>query len=645
MVENNGIKNSKSKTKLEETEEFKSGFTWRSMLALLYSITIFTPAVIWLQLVTLGVGLGGVVSFGTLLLFAELARMSKKPLTTQEAVMIFGPATIAGSAGFINLIYRMWFVKQPLLRVFGINPIDIPRWWAPPPSSLAYEMRTFLSPDVALPFIINLAYWFVNLCSGLFFGLFLREVYIEGERLQFPIQHITVDAITSLTEREETRLTVLAWSMAVGFIYALILYTIPTYSTAAGYPISTIPIPWIDFTLSLQSLFPGIAFGIATDLVVLTHGFVLPTRIVIGMLIGSIARFLIINPLLVNMGLTRWAEEWIPGMDLTKIFQQSTLYFWLSPLIGIGFATGIVPVIWNAKTFMRSIKASFIKPLKYGRISGAPFSPLILISLYIIGCVGALALDIILVPGFPVWLLAIYELLLPFVIGLMSGRMIGLTGQSIDIPHLNNLVILAGIAQGYDKIDAWFLPLSLNPGTGWLKTMKVCQLTRTKISSWVKMNLIAHPIALLMGFIYTTLFWQIAPIPSAIYPAPQITWPIRLMHKCTWISAIRGTEFFNVPMIIYSFLIFGALISITRMIRLPFSMVSVAVGLGSPIPVHVTQVIGLIIGKIIAKFFGEKFFARYKTTISAGVSIGEGIAIVIGVLSALIIKSIWARPF
>lgn len=622
-------------------EEFKSGFTWRSFLALMYSLCVFSPAVIWLDLVTLGVGLAGVIPYCTLFLFAELARMTGKPLTKQEAAIIFGPAATAGSAGFLTLIYRAWLVKQPMLHVFKINPVDIPAWFAPPVTSKVYEMRTFLHSDIFMPVLILVVTWFLGLCGALFFASFLRELYIEGERLPFPIQQITVDAIESLTERRGERIDVLAVSAVLAFMYSFILYTVPTFTSAIGYPIPTIPVPWVDLTLALQLFLPGAALGIATDALVFSQGFVLPANVILGMLAGSFVRFLVINPALVKFGWTKWAEMWTSGMDFTQIFQYSTLYFWLNPLIGVGFAVGIVPILWRARTFVDSFKV-FLKgrsALQEERISGPPFPPLIVASLFVIGCVGALILDVILVPDFPIWLLAIYEMVLPFVVGAAMGRMIGITGQAPDIPYLNQLIILGGVAQGYKKVDAWFLPLSLNPGTMWMTNMKVCQLTRTTIKSWVIASVISYIVALLIGFIYTSLIWQLSPIPSIMYPAPAIMWPIQAMNQLVWIT--RPAEYFDTYFIVISFMIFGALISADRFMSLPFSMASMAVGLNMPIPVILTMTVGFIIGKVFAQIFGKERFNKYRTTIAAGIGLGEGLAIVFGVMAALSAKSIW----
>jgi len=629
----------------EEVTEFKSGFTWRSLLALLYSVCVFTPALMWLQLTVVGAGLGIAISFTTLLLFTELARITGKPITKQEAAIIFGPAATAGSAGFLSLIYRIYFVRHPLLQLFGINSESVPTWWAPPPSSTVWDLRTLIHPDCMYPILVFVAYWFINLAGDIFFGLIGREIFIEVENLSFPIQQIAVDAISTVTERSETRLHVFSWCVQIGFIWGLLLYAIPTYMTVIGKPVSLIPIPWADLTWRIERYLPGAGFGIATDMMLVAAGIVLPPLMVMGMFIGSAARYLVINPFLIHMRLSEWASSeygWNWGMGLIKIIQSSTLTFWLNPLIGVGFAVGLVPTIFHGREIYRSLTSIFQirrKTTLEKRISGPPTPLWVFIFLFSLGCIGAVIADLMLVPGFPVWGLILYEMVFPLIVFLGSGRIVGLTGQEASFPYISRLVI---IATGYQKLDAWFLPLYLNPGTSWLRAFKICQLTKTTSWSWIKATLIAYPVSLLAGFLYTNLFWSIAPIPSSLYPVPGIMWPISIQQHCFWITR---TSFFDLSIILGSFAVFGALTAATQILRLPFSMISVAAGFGVPIPSMTTMLIGLIIGRIIAKIFGEHQFKTYKNTIGAGLSAGEGIAIVLGVAAAIAIKSIFSRPF
>jgi len=629
---------------VEEQVEWKSGFTWRALLALLYSLFVFSPVVIWLQLVTFGVDLGSTVEYCTLLIFAEIAALYGSRITPQEAAIIFGPATVAGSAGFLGLIYQAYFTKSPLLNTFGINPMEIPKWWAPPPTSNVMDLRTFIHPDWLLPITVIVVNHFISYAGTLFFGFLGREIFIENEKLDFPIQKVTADAILTLTERPEDKMYVISWSAFIAFIYGLILYTIPAITRAIGAPVETIKIPWYDFTNIIEIVMPGAAIGIATDAIILASAFMIPVPVLIGMFIGSFIRFIIVNWLLVKFQLSAWATRWTPGMSLVRIYQDSTLYFWLNPLIGIGFAVGIVPLILRYRGFVDSIKVAFgwrRVAISKQRISGPPLSARWMILLFAVGCIGPIIFDLILVPGFPVWILIFFEILLPLIMHLMSGRMIGVTGSDIRIPYIKQMCI---IASGYPKIDAWFLPLTLNPGTGWLKSLKICQLTGTDWKSWIKASLISWPLSLLVGFIYTSILWQIAPIPSEMYPAPGITWPINIMNKCVWIT--RPTAFFSPDVIAYWSIAFGILIFIfNRFLHMPAVMIGVATGMHTPIPMCMTMLLGLIIRLLMTRHLGKRWMDKYRATIAAGITLGEGLAIVIAVSISVAAKATWAGVF
>jgi len=627
----------------ESKTEFKSGLTWRSMLALLYSVVVFSPAVIWLQLVTIGAGLAG-LSYFVLLVFVEYSRIAGKRLTKQEAAIIFGPASLGVGGGyFLDLIYRSYFMQHPIPRLFGIDVRQIPTWWAPPYTINALELRTFIHPVFFTPLIVAIVTFFTSFAGGLFFGILGREIFIEGERLEFPLQQIDATAITTLCERDEQKISIFSWTALIGLIYGIILYTVPTITRALKKPVEILPIPWFDFYDTIERFMPGGALGVATDAIIFASGIMLPPNIVIGMFIGSLIRFLIINPLLVHFGWTDWATRWVAGMTVTKIYQESTLYFWLNPLIGIGFAVGIVPILLRWRMFARIISRNVFKissTIAQKRISGKMFPRIWLIILFLIGCVGAIIIDLLLVPGFPIWALILYEIVFPFIYLLTAGRMIGITGQEASIPYLKQLTILAS---GYPKIDAWFLPLSLNPGTGWLRTFKVAQLTETDPRSYIYTQLIAFPLAVLVSFIYVSLFWKIAPIPSAAYPAPAIQWPVSIMNQCVWIT--RPEKFFHIDWLLASFAIYGGITAVFELIGIPISMVSIAVGLNSPIPVPMTMLIGLIVGMIISRVFGKEWYQANKITLAAGMGLGEGIAIIFGVAGALAITSLWARPY
>lgn len=645
MSEQEVKQSSKNKLKEEEETGFRSGLTWRSMVALLYSLFVFSPAIIWLNLVTTRTT--GEIETGyiptaiiTLLIFSEIAAMQNKPLTKQEAAIIFGPASAAGSAGFLILIYKAYLIRHPLVSVFGLDPSLIPTWFAPSYTSPVFDLRTFNHPDWIAPIMLIIVTWMLGMSGGLFFGLIGREIFIEAERLPFPMQQITAMTIESLTERRTDRMTVLSWAALFSFIYGIILYTIPTITTIARIPIRFIPIPWYDFTSVVEDEWslPGGSFGIATDVIVLASGIVIPTPVVIGMFIGSFGRFFIGNWLLYSYGISEWAKRWVPGMSFTRIYQDSTLYFWLNPLIGVAFAIAIIPLIIRWKVMASSLKALLgLKgevAKKHERISGPPVSKLWMFILFL-SLPAAIAYDLYLVPDFPLWPLILYEIVFPFITLLSAGRSIAITGRGVGFPYINYLTIMIS---GYQKVDAWFLPLTLNPGTGWMQSMKVAQLTRTSITSWIKANVVAYPLALISGYLYMSLFWQMAPIPSELYPAPGIQWPINIMNHLVWIT--RPAKFFQPMTILYWFLGFGAFMAVSEFISLPVSTIGIATGLGVPIPIATTMLIGVMFKTVLSKILGKEWIREYTTTLAAGLGLGESLAIIIGVAISLAMKSV-----
>jgi len=622
---------------------FKSGLTWRSIFACIYMIFVFTPAIIWFRLSIVGVTVGGAVSFCTLLIFVEIARLSRNPITKHEAVILFNLAILASLPAnyFINMIYREYFVLSDIAERFGISEY-VPTWYAPPAESGVWSLRTFLHPAWIMPLSVLIASSVFAMFSGLFFGLLARELYIETERLPFPLQLVNVDAVVTLTERKEDRLAILSYSSIIALIYGALLYTIPTASGAFGNMIRFIPIPWIDFTYEIEKIWPGGAFGVGTDIALLAMGLMLPFRVVISMFIGSLAIFAILNPLMVSLGMTKWATRWTPGMDFSLIWRESTLWFWAGPVIGMALAAGITPILMHPRIIVTALKSIFRSESSKSRerVSGDPPSKWLVIGSFVFGVGGLIALNWWLVPDFPVWALVLFQMIFPFLLMITQVRMLGVTGQSFSPPYLSQLTILFS---GYQKYDAWFLPFQLTPGTWWCTNFKICQLTETKVSSWIKAYLICWPLAMVMVFVYVSFFWRMAPIPSAQFPAPAIEWPVTATYQAIWIT--RPIGFFDPVLIIEFFIGTAVLTALFDFLHLPISMLSVVVGVNTPLPSVFTMFIGAIVGMVISKILGKTWFNRYRATISAGLFLGEGIAVVIGTALALLARAIWMRPY
>ena len=628
----------------EQIEEagLKSGFTWRSLLGGLYALLIFSPAIIWLSLVTVGVHLGAAVPFSTIIFLAEIIRLTGGRLTKNEAIIIFLIASIVGTTPmFIDLIYSEYFVHSPSAAQFNIVE-QIPVWYAPPISSPVWKLRTFLHPDWIAPIAVRFLATILGLIGGLSLGFIAREMFIEEWRLPFPIQQVVVGTVLNVCEREERSLDLFATTAIGGFIYGLILYAVPFVSKAAGYPLSFIPIPWVDFWYHVQMFFPGASFGIATDIMPFVIGLVLSPNVSIGMFIGSFSVYFVANWLLVRFGWTMWATRYTSGMNVARILRESTLTVWACPLIGMGIAAGLVPLLLRprllTRLFRRIIHPSSTRTER--RLSGPPVSSKLVIGAFLLATSGGLLLVWYLVPQSPLWILLPFFFLWSFFSTIVSTMMIGTTGMGFQTPYLKEILIYSSGYQGY---DIWFAPFPIATGTGWVTSFKLCQLTGTTIGSYLKAWVLTWIAAILLSFIFVSSFWAIAPIPSSVYPGVEVMWPVTATYQALWVS--RPPGFFHPDWILYSSIITGLLCIVFHVAKIPLSMLTIAVGAGTAIPVAVTIMIGLLFRQILKKIKGEKWYRENNITIAAGLISGEGVAAVLGAAIAIILKSTWVRPY
>jgi len=591
--------------------------------------------------VTVGASLTASVGFFALILSIELARLYGNPLSKQEAIIIFQSSFLVSmSMTFTGPIYALYFVHSPIAARFGIAE-NIPTWYAPSLSSTVWKTRTFFHPDWIAPLSISLIATALGAIGSIALGLLAREMFIEVEELPFPFQVMMVSGVETLVERERGTLNIFAVSTLIGLVYGLALYGVPFASRAAGTPLSLLPIPWYDFNIELQRYLPGASLGVATDLMVFCGGIVLPLNVVISMFIGSFSVYFLANWLFVHFGLTPWATHWTPGMDISMILRESILYFWACPTIGIAIAAGLVPLIMHPRIISKTLK-SLMHPYSYSseRVSGPLISGKIIASLFIISSLGGTFLVWGLVPTAPLWLLFLLFFGWSILSTLVSSRMLGIAGVGFEAPYINQIAIYAS---GYTGYDLWFAPLPIAQGSGWCATFKICQLAKTTITSYLKAWIAAFALAILTSFIFVSTLWNLAPIPSAMYPGAAIMWPVQATYQALWVA--RPLEFFRPEWILYSAAATGVVAALLEAAHSPISMVGIAAGISQPIPIAMTYLIGAIVAQIFIKLKGKDWWRHYYMNIGAGLVMGEGIAVVSGCAVAMILKSIWISPY
>ena len=73
--------------------------------------------------------------------------------------------------------------------------------------------------------------------------------------------------------------------------------------------------------------------------------------------------------------------------------------------------------------------------------------------------------------------------------------------------------------------------------------------------------------------------------------------------------------------------------------------ISIAAGMAVNIPSALAMLVGSAIAQVATRIFGKSRFNEYKLILVAGLGMGQGIAVVIGVCIALVFGSMWVLPY
>jgi hypothetical protein len=379
-------------------------------------------------------------------------------------------------------------------------------------------------------------------------------------------------------------------------------------------------------------------------------GFVLPFPVVVGTFISSVLAYLVANPFLQHYGIL---HSWTQGIDLTQTQLVNYFDFWLSfGSIGSSVAVafiGIVSVIralMGKKTELSS-SSPRRKTLPVGR-GDIPIWASLLV--WFIGCTGFIAMTHHLVPGFPVWILCAFGYLWTPLYSYINARMAGLAGTHISIPYLKEASFMM---TGYQKVDIWFAPIPLNDYGSMAQQFRTVELTRTKFTSIIKVELLIIPIMFICSFLFWSFIWKLAPIPSATYPYAAKMWPVAGQSQILWMTANRhgeGNVLLSAVNLNYilagagtSFALYGLVWLAGLPILLFYGLVN---GLIAQPFAAIPMFVGAMLGKYyFAKRYGEENWRAYAPVLVAGYYCGMGLIGMGAVAIALLSKSISALPF
>jgi len=646
----------------EEEEPFIDGFGWNTIIGALFIGIIMMPGAIYLSLVA-GQGIGPAAEWVTIILFMEVARRSYQTLKKQELYLLYyiGGALTANFAGialaggiFSVLVWNNYVLHTPLAQAFGITQ-NVPNWVVPQMGSDALIQRTFMHPDW-LPAVGLLLFVYI---FGRFqyFGLgyVMFRITSDMERLPFPLAPIAAEGATALAEssnqHEGWRWRIFSIGAMIGVGWGTIYVLIPTITGLIfAQPIVIVSNPWIDLTANTQKILPAAQAAIGTDLGTVLVGFVLPFPVVVGTFISSVLAYLVANPILYHMGIL---NHWTQGIDLTQTQLVNYFDFWLSfGSIGSSFAVAFIGIISVARALMGkktelSSSSPRRKTLPVGRGDIPIWSALLI---WFVGCTGFIAMTHYLIPDFPVWILCAFGYLWTPLYSYINARMAGLAGTHISIPYLKEASFMM---TGYQKVDIWFAPIPLADYGTMAQQFRTVELTRTKFTSIIKVELLMIPIMFICSFLFWSFIWKLAPIPSATYPYAAKMWPVAGQSQVLWYTANRQGESnvllsaVNLHYILAgagtSFALYGLVWLAGLPILLFYGLVN---GLIAQPFAAIPMFIGAMLGRYyFAKRYGAENWRAYAPVLVAGYYCGMGLIGMGAVAIALLSKSISALPF
>jgi hypothetical protein len=646
---------------------YEEGFTGRVVAGAIFILLFMMPGSIYLGLVA-GQDLGGAAQWVTVVLFSEIARRSFMPLKRQEIYCLFYLAGALAGSGWGSLPgisggpFGGWIGVQYLMQTPALAPIaaNLPHWIGPHAGSTAYQHRSFLDPAWYQPIFwspvtVLLFTQIFDRIKWICMGYALFRMTSDVERLPFPMAPIAVSGVTALADSsnpdESWRWRVFSACTVIGLVFGAFYVFLPVVTGATlAKPVSIFPIPFFDLTSTFERVLPAAVIGYNPNLGQVLLGFLLPFHIVAGIFTTSILTEVIVNPYLQTHGML---PHWLPGSQALDTNVEAGYDYWTSFGIGVqlfvalaGFATLIGITIRARKNKGEANRAGWGAPPP-GR---GDFPLPLAIAGYFLAATGFVILNHQLVPMFPVLIIAFYALIWTPILSYVSARLYGLAGQSVDIPFMNQLIVMKS---GYTSPDIWFAPLPLNNYGGQAQKFRELELLGVKFTSILKLEAFLLPVVLIASFCYWGFIWYTSEIPSAQFPYVQKFWPQWAVQSSIWwqINA-AGADNWAIkaikPDIVgvgsgCAAVVYAAMLIFKWPILFYYGLVGGVANLPhNTIPLFLGGVLGRY---VFQKKFGVQQWQSITPILMAGFACGMGLVSMCAIALALISKTVSFLPF
>ncbi len=690
--------------------DFKEGFGWSTVVGILFCGLVMLPGSIYLGLMS-GGGLGSAAQWVTVILFSEIARRSLKTLSKQNLVILLHAAGVVMAANvlfpggpFAQMVWRGFLVGSDAVRDASMRDA-FPTWFAPRPDSPAITERNLFHPDWLAPIGVMVLTIFIGFVKRYTLGYFFFRLTSDVERLPFPMAPVQAQGAMAMAEAdakdEQTpasarefftrsksssgkkgseRWRLFSLGAVLGIAFGFIQVGIPAITgVLLDQRVFLLPQPFVDTTNGLtESFLPATPTGLAIDLGILLVGMVLPFWAVMGTAFAMVLT-LILNPVLHHLGVL---NQWQPGMDAVNTIFANEVDFWMS--FGIGAALGLLAVslfqsVRDVRAKMRELrdrkaqaKSEGVDDLWAPRKGRGDWPLWLALGGYVATALAMIALCYVLLRSSPVIgdprnadalrsvmiFLFVFAFLYNPLISYLNARLLGVAGQTVDIPYIKESAFILSGAKG---IEVWLAPIPLENYGHQAQGFRVTELTETKFTSMIKTEAVAVPLLLVLSFVFWAFIWRGAEVPSAGFPYAQTFWELNAKRTALLFSATHIQE--GQDQVRFSDTEFGkaikprhigggfistvALFTIMSTLGLPVMFVyGVIKGLGGFPHVFIFEVLGALMARYyFHKKFGSANFLRMIPTVLAGYFTGVGLIGMFTIALELIRKAVSMSPF
>jgi hypothetical protein len=668
--------------------EFKDGFGWTTVLGVFFCGLVMMPGGIYLGLMT-GASVGSAASWVTVILFMEIARRALRPLPRQNLIVLLHAATVMMTSNLLfpggpfgQLVFRAYLVTSDVVRDAGMSGA-FPKWFVPAPDSTAILARNLFHPDWLAPVLVLLFVSTMFVVQRYTLGYFFFRLTSDVEKLPFPLAPVSALGATALSEAEEPagappallaagatapkkpkseRWRMFTLGTTLGLTFGGVLVGIPALTGLFfAEPLYPIPQPFLDTTTWTEGLLPSTPTGATLDIAVLMMGAVLPLWTVVGTFVAILVTS-IANPALHEAGVL---HSWQPGMDTVNTVFSNNVDFWMSFGIGGGLGVAAVSLFSTLRELRRQLRARPRGSVPGKSLWDPPVAnrgdyPLWLaLTLYFVTAALVVGLCLWLLPRtsgtvfFFLFFAFVYQ---PF-IAYVNARLLGVSGQTVDIPFVRESAILVSGAKG---VDIWLAPVPIDTNSWQAQSYRVNELTGVSFWSLVKTELVVAPVLFTLSFLFWAFIWRADGVPSVAFPWAEANWELyaknqTLLYSATFVppgeagSAV-DSEFMRAihpSVIVGAFFGSVGLFTATALVGIPAAFYyGVFRGLGQLPHTMMLELAGaLLVRYWLNRRFGKERVAQALPVVFAGYLTGVGLIGMATIALRLIKGAVSAAPF